>query len=95
MPKDMPWGWRHAYLNDPDGHEISLYWAEKHGSRKPHNNDQAPCRAMRRVQQPGETTLNAGYLRIVIAALMMQWLQRPSSRKRSPSMTWAKCRCCF
>ena len=23
----MPWGWRHAYLNDPDGHEISLYWA--------------------------------------------------------------------
>ena len=25
---------------------------------------------MRRVQQPGETTLNAGYLRIVIAALM-------------------------
>lgn len=27
MPKDMPWGWRHAYLNDPDGHEISLYWA--------------------------------------------------------------------
>jgi len=27
MPKDMPWGWRHAYLRDPDGHEISLYWA--------------------------------------------------------------------
>ena len=26
-PKDMPWGWRHAYLHDPDGHEISLYWA--------------------------------------------------------------------
>lgn len=26
-PKTMPWGWRHAYLNDPDGHEISLYWA--------------------------------------------------------------------
>src|SRR5512134_3522596 len=23
MPKDMPWGWRHAYLHDPDGHEIS------------------------------------------------------------------------
>ena len=29
MPKDMPWGWRHAYLRDPDGHEISLYWAGK------------------------------------------------------------------
>jgi catechol 2,3-dioxygenase-like lactoylglutathione lyase family enzyme len=29
MPEDMPWGWRHAYLRDPDGHEISLYWAGK------------------------------------------------------------------
>ncbi len=27
MPQDMPWGWRHAYLRDPDGHELSLYWA--------------------------------------------------------------------
>lgn len=27
MPKPMPWGWRHAYLRDPDGHELSLYWA--------------------------------------------------------------------
>ena len=27
MPRMMEWGWRHAYLNDPDGHEISLYWA--------------------------------------------------------------------
>ncbi len=26
-PEDMPWGWRHAYLRDPDGHLISLYWA--------------------------------------------------------------------
>jgi catechol 2,3-dioxygenase-like lactoylglutathione lyase family enzyme len=24
-PKKMPWGWTHAYLNDPDGHEISLF----------------------------------------------------------------------
>jgi catechol 2,3-dioxygenase-like lactoylglutathione lyase family enzyme len=29
QPEMMPWGWRHAYLNDPDGHEISLYWAGK------------------------------------------------------------------
>jgi catechol 2,3-dioxygenase-like lactoylglutathione lyase family enzyme len=29
MPADMPWGWRHAYLRDPDGHMISLYWAGK------------------------------------------------------------------
>lgn len=27
MPKKMPWGWSHAYLHDPDGHEISLYRA--------------------------------------------------------------------
>jgi catechol 2,3-dioxygenase-like lactoylglutathione lyase family enzyme len=27
LPKEMPWGWRHAYLDDPDGHEISLYRA--------------------------------------------------------------------
>src|SRR5258708_22003762 len=27
QPKQMPWGWKHAYLNDPDGHEISLYSA--------------------------------------------------------------------
>ena len=27
MPAVMPWGWTHAYLNDPDGHEVSLYWA--------------------------------------------------------------------
>jgi catechol 2,3-dioxygenase-like lactoylglutathione lyase family enzyme len=26
-PADMPWGWRHAYIDDPDGHEISLYSA--------------------------------------------------------------------
>ena len=29
LPKIMPWGWMHAYLNDPDGHEVSLYWAGK------------------------------------------------------------------
>ena len=26
-PALMPWGWRHAYLDNPDGHEISLYTA--------------------------------------------------------------------
>src|SRR5579884_3150514 len=26
-PTLMPWGWTHAYLNDPDGHELSLYRA--------------------------------------------------------------------
>jgi catechol 2,3-dioxygenase-like lactoylglutathione lyase family enzyme len=26
-PAMKPWGWKHAYLDDPDGHEVSLYWA--------------------------------------------------------------------
>jgi hypothetical protein len=30
----MPWGWEHAYLNDPDGHEVSLYWAGDKRFRK-------------------------------------------------------------
>ncbi len=34
MPRMMPWGWRHVYLNDPDGHEISLYWAGENRMRK-------------------------------------------------------------
>lgn len=34
MPKKMPWGWRHAYLRDPDGHELSLYWAGEKRLRK-------------------------------------------------------------
>ena len=34
MPRMMPWGWRHAYLNDPDGHEISLYWAGENRRKK-------------------------------------------------------------
>lgn len=33
-PRMMPWGWRHAYLNDPDGHEISLYWAGENRMKK-------------------------------------------------------------
>ncbi|HET7186482.1 MAG TPA: VOC family protein [Terriglobales bacterium] len=34
MPQMMPWGWRHAYLNDPDGHEISIYWAGQNRMQK-------------------------------------------------------------
>jgi catechol 2,3-dioxygenase-like lactoylglutathione lyase family enzyme len=34
LPRMMPWGWRHAYLNDPDGHEISLYWAGDNRMKK-------------------------------------------------------------
>jgi hypothetical protein len=26
-PQRMAWGWDHAYLTDPDGHELSLYFA--------------------------------------------------------------------
>lgn len=34
MPRMMPWGWRHAYVNDPDGHEISLDWAGENRMKK-------------------------------------------------------------
>jgi catechol 2,3-dioxygenase-like lactoylglutathione lyase family enzyme len=34
QPKVMPWGWTHAYLDDPDGHEVSLYWAGAKRTRK-------------------------------------------------------------
>jgi catechol 2,3-dioxygenase-like lactoylglutathione lyase family enzyme len=34
LPRMMPWGWRHSYLNDPDGHEISLYWAGENRMKK-------------------------------------------------------------
>jgi len=34
LPQRMPWGWRHAYLNDPEGHEISLYWAGENRMQK-------------------------------------------------------------
>lgn len=33
-PKLMPWGWKHTYLDDPDGHEVSLYWAGAKRFRK-------------------------------------------------------------
>ena len=33
-PRVMPWGWRHAYLDDPDAHEISLYWAGANRMKK-------------------------------------------------------------
>jgi catechol 2,3-dioxygenase-like lactoylglutathione lyase family enzyme len=32
--KTMPWGWKHAYLDDPDGHEVSLYWAGRKRMQK-------------------------------------------------------------
>jgi uncharacterized glyoxalase superfamily protein PhnB len=34
MPKQMPWGWKHAYLKDPEGYELSLYWAGPKRMRK-------------------------------------------------------------
>jgi catechol 2,3-dioxygenase-like lactoylglutathione lyase family enzyme len=34
MPVRMPWGWDHAYLRDPDGHQISLYWAGRKRFKK-------------------------------------------------------------
>jgi len=45
LPRMMPWGWRHAYLNDPDGHEISLYWAGENRMKK------SVLKAVRRVSR--------------------------------------------
>ncbi len=36
MPQDMEWGGRHAYLRDPDGRELSLYWAGDRRLRRSH-----------------------------------------------------------
>lgn len=27
LPQDQPWQWREAYLRDPDGHPVCLYYA--------------------------------------------------------------------
>jgi predicted enzyme related to lactoylglutathione lyase len=37
QPKKMPWGWTHAYLNDPDGHEVSVYSAGAKRLKKTHS----------------------------------------------------------
>ena len=51
MPRMMPWGWRHAYLNDPDGHEISLYWAGENRMKKT---------VMRAAKEVGQATAGKG-----------------------------------
>ncbi len=40
-PQVMPWGWKHAYLDDPDGHELSLYWAGAKRFRRSSEEDHA------------------------------------------------------
>ncbi len=40
-PQRMPWGWDHAYLRDPDGHPISLYWAGRRRFAPSHLPDDA------------------------------------------------------
>jgi catechol 2,3-dioxygenase-like lactoylglutathione lyase family enzyme len=51
MPRMMPWGWRHAYLNDPDGHEISLYWAGENRMKRT---------VMRAAKEVGQTPAGKG-----------------------------------
>ena len=34
-PRDQPWLWREAYLRDPDGNEICLYYAGKNRLNPP------------------------------------------------------------
>jgi len=50
LPRMMPWGWRHAYMNDPDGHEISLYWAGENRMKK------TVMKAAREVERTPEAT---------------------------------------
>jgi len=50
LPRMMPWGWRHAYMNDPDGHEISLYWAGENRMKK------TVMKAAREVEKAPEAT---------------------------------------
>ena len=49
----MPWGWRHAYLNDPDGQEISLYWAGENRMKKGLEAMENPKRSRRRETRRG------------------------------------------
>ena len=59
MPRMMEWGWRHAYLNDPDGHEISLYWA---GEKRMSKSVMQAARTQRRAKCTGadpSDTLNS------------------------------------
>lgn len=44
LPKEMPWGWKHAYLRDPDGHQISLYWAGTARLQRTVTRDEPPPR---------------------------------------------------
>ncbi|MGH8246668.1 MAG: VOC family protein [Gammaproteobacteria bacterium] len=48
-PEDMPWGWRHAYLRDPDGHELSLYFA---GAKRLRRSQPRPTAGPKRRQAP-------------------------------------------
>jgi catechol 2,3-dioxygenase-like lactoylglutathione lyase family enzyme len=34
-PVDQPWLWREAYLRDPDGNTLCLYWAGEHRRNPP------------------------------------------------------------
>ncbi len=49
LPRVMPWGWWHAYLNDPDGHEISLYWAGESRMQK------TVMKAARKIPRPASS----------------------------------------
>ncbi|MFL1013296.1 VOC family protein [Flavisericum labens] len=35
LPKEQPWLWREAHLQDPDGHQIILYFAGKNRKNPP------------------------------------------------------------
>jgi hydroxymethylpyrimidine/phosphomethylpyrimidine kinase len=61
-PRQMEWGWRHAYLNDPDGHELSLYWAGNRRFRPTETLEVSPARrrTRRRTVPRADAGKNAG-----------------------------------
>jgi len=52
MPRMMPWGWRHAYLDDPDGHELSLYWAGANRMKKTVMRAAAEAKKVKKAKRP-------------------------------------------
>ena len=52
MPRMMPWGWRHAYLDDPDGHELSLYWAGANRMKKTVMRAAADAKKVKKAKRP-------------------------------------------
>ena len=74
----MPWGWRHAYLNDPEGHEISLYWAGEQRMQKS---------VMKAAKQAGSRT--GGDWPLFGESIRMRWTALHSLAQRTSIVCYA------